>query len=95
MTASWWAAAVGIVLGVIGLMVGALSYMDGLKSGIEENRVLLEEVRQTQQVHFTQREGRVKELEQGHHDIITSVATSLDDLSYRIGVHSGRHQVED
>ena len=95
MKASWWITAISIGLAVIGLVVTTVSYMETLKSGINENRVLLEEIRQTQQSHFTQRESRFKEQEQGHHDIITGVATSLDDLSYRIGVHAGLHQAED
>ena len=85
----------GIGLAVIGLVITAVGYIEDIKSGINENRVLLEEVRQTQQSHFAQLEDSFEELEVGQLEIITGVATSLDDLSFRIGVHSGRHEAED
>ena len=95
MKASWWIAAISIGLGVIGLVVTAAGYMENVRDRVNENRILLEQIHETQQVHFAQREDRFEELEVGQRSIITGVATSLDDLSFRIGVHSGRHQVED
>lgn len=95
MKGSWWAAAVGIGLAVIGLVISVVVYMDGIRSSINENRVLIQQVHEAQGRDFTQRESDLKELELGHHAIIAGVATSLDDLNYRIGVHAGRHQAED
>ena len=95
MKGNWWAAAVGIGLAVVGLVISVVVYMDGIKSSISENRALIQQIHEAQGRDFTQRAGHFKELELGHHAIITGVATSLDDLSYRIGVHAGRHQAED
>ena len=95
MKASWWIAAISIGLAVIGLVITAAGYMESVRDRVNENRVLLEQIHDTQQAHFAQREDRFEELEVGQRSIITGVATSLDDLSYRIGVHAGRHAVKD
>ena len=95
MKASWWIAAISIGIAVIGLVITAAGYMESVRDSINENRIHLEQIQATQQIHFAQREDRFEELEVGQRSIITGVATSLDDLSYRIGVHAGRHAVED
>lgn len=83
---------VGVSVSIVGLLVSAVIYLESVRSGIHENRVLLAEVQQTQAAHFAQREDRFEELEVGQRDIKGAMTTSLDDLSYRLGVHAGRHE---
>lgn len=87
----------GVVIAVPSLVVSAVLYMEDVKSRIEkinhsvdENILLLQEVRGVLTLGLTQRENRFEDLEAGHINLLNPIATSSDDLNFRLGVLSGR-----
>lgn len=87
---SQFAKVLGVVASVLSFFVGAVIYMEDLKSTVSENTIMLQEIQATQLQHFTQRENRFEELEVGQLNLLNTIATSQDDLNFRIGSLAGR-----
>ena len=90
-----------VVASLIGLVVGAVIYLEGVKSDIDalqyiisQQTLLINEVQDTQAQHFAQRENRFEELEVGQRNIKDTLTTSQDDLFYHIGVLAGERSAQ-
>ena len=81
----------GVTVAVVVAIVSAVIYLEGVRAWQEVNRAILEEIRSTQQANFALGVDRFEDLESGQRDVQDAMTTSLDNLSYRLGVHAGHH----
>lgn len=74
---------------VVAFLAGVIAYAQSLRGQVGDVNLILSEVEQRQRDQFDYINVRFEELETGQLGLRASIATSQDDLNFRIGVLHG------
>ena len=80
----------GVVLGFAGPIIAAILWASSVSVRLDEQQQLIQDGQRHGETMFLQIERGFEELEEGQHGLHDSIATTNDDLNFRIGALHGR-----